>query len=561
MTTRASGSGSPPSVTETDVIVIGGGPVGLTLAHELGSRDIATVLVEPRTEPDTSSPRCKQVNPRSMEHFRRLGLADEVRAWSLLPFGWSDAVVFCTSLGGYQVERFDGALALSDIPRSELPEPAQWTAQYRLEAALSAALPRHASVEARRGQRLARVEQDDSGVFATVVDAAGQESAIRGRYLAAADGARSTVRRALGIGLSGRSHEIENLQVTFDAAGLGQRHFQGRAVQYWVLNSAVGGLLGPLDTKDGWWAIIVDAPPNATGEWVEQALHTMVGVGVPIRVRSRSSWTARMLIADRYRDGNCFLLGDAAHLNPPWGGFGANTGIGDAVDLGWKLAATLAGWAGPGLLASYEAERRPIAELAITEAERNMAVLTPELSRPDLDRVGAAADRARAAAADAVRLAKASELYTLGFVLGTGCPDSALVVPDDLPSPRFESSVYRPSAAPGMRLPHLWLGPGLSLYDQLGPGLTLLHLGVAPTLDAWRKAAKSRGVPLRAVRLHRPDVHRLFQANYLLVRPDHLVAWRGDKLPADPGDVLDHVRGVGWAGTSGACRATPMRAS
>jgi hypothetical protein len=250
-----------------------------------------------------------------------------------------------------------------------------------------------------------------------------------------------------------------------------------------------------------------------------------------------------MMIAERYRAGRCFLAGDAAHLNPPWGGFGANTGIGDAVDLGWKLAAAVSGWAGPGLLDSYEAERRPAAARAIAEAERNMSVLTPELSRPDLEGDSPAAVEARAAAAEAVRRAKTAETYTLGFVLGAGCPQSGLVVSDDLASPDSGTSLYRPSGAPGMRLPHLWLGPGVSLYDRLGPGFTLLATDGAPGPHGWEEAAVERGLPLSYLGLHRPHTRDLFGARYLLVRPDQLVAWRGEELPVDAGPLLDRVRG------------------
>jgi 2-polyprenyl-6-methoxyphenol hydroxylase-like FAD-dependent oxidoreductase len=528
-------------LVETDVVIAGGGPVGLTLAHELGARGVRCVLLEPRDAPSSASPRCKQVNPRSMEIFRRLGVAGDIRAASGLPFGWADSAVFATSLTGHRLERFDQVFALSDVPSSELAEPAQWCAQNRLEEALRATLHRRDTVTALWGATLTGIEQDTDGVTAVGTDRDGDEIRVRGRYLAGADGSRSTVRRRLGIGLSGRSHEIQNLQTTFRAPGLTAAHPHGRAVQYWIVNDRVNGLMGTLDTDDTWWAIILGAPPDPSPAWLHHALTTMIGADHPVEVLARDPWTARMLAADSYRDGRCFLLGDAAHLNPPWGGFGANTGIGDAADLGWKLAAAVDGWAGPGLLDSYQAERRPMAVRTIAEAERNMQVLTGELTRPDLDDDGPTGERARAEAAAAIRRTKTSELYTLGFVLGARYHGSPLLVDDEGPAPASSTSHYRPSAAPGARLPHLWLGPGRSLYDALGPDLTLIELG-APAGPEWEASAAERGVPLTRLQLHRPDLREVVGADLLLVRPDQHVAWRGG-AGVDAGALLDTVRG------------------
>jgi 2-polyprenyl-6-methoxyphenol hydroxylase-like FAD-dependent oxidoreductase len=552
---------SPPA----DVIVVGAGPVGLTLAHELGSRGADVVVVEPRLAPDESSPRCKQVNPRSMEHFRRLGIAGAVRAHAPFPVGWSDRTVFCTSLTGRQIVRFDGVFALTDRQHPDFPEPAQWTAQYRLEQALRTTLQGRSSVRALWGSRVEGVVQDDETVTATVVDAGGATVRLRARYLVAADGGRSTVRRDLGIALRGNSHTVRNLQVVFEAPGLAQSHDHGEAVQYWVLGAGGGGLLGRLDTGDIWWAIIIGAPEDATTEWVTATLRTMTGAATPIRIRSRDPWTARMLVADRYRHGRCFLAGDAAHLNPPWGGFGANTGIGDAVDLGWKLAATLQGWGGADLLDSYELERRPFAERAVAAAEANMAVLTPELGSTKLADPGETGRIARQDAAEAVRRAKTSEFYTLGFVLGTGCPDSPIVVADNGPAPRSDTSDYQRSTAPGMRLPHLWTGPTTSLYDDLGEGLTLVTTDGAPVPPQWREAAVRRHIPWTEVSVDRRRFRGHVDVRYLLVRPDHLIAWRGDALPAQPDRLLDCVLAVrrrssppGQSLEEG-CTTTPLR--
>ncbi|GLY43167.1 monooxygenase [Amycolatopsis sp. NBRC 101858] len=533
---------STEHVETTEVVIAGGGPVGLTLAHELGSRGIGCVLLEPRPEPSLASPRCKQMNPRSMEIFRRLGIADAVRGNARLPFGWSDSAVFCTALTGHRLERFDGVFALSDVQRPDLAEPALWCAQNHVEEALRDTLTRRETVSARWGWTLTGVEQDATGVTATATDDAGRERVVRGRYLVGADGARSAVRRACGIPLTGRSHEIRNVQVIFDAPGLSARHRLGRAVQYWVVNPEVNGLMGMLTTDDLWWAIIINAREDADAAWYERAVHRMIGAEEPITVTATDPWTARMLVADRYRDGRCFLAGDAAHQNPPWGGFGANTGIGDAADLGWKLTAALRGWAGDDLLDSYETERRPIARRAIAEAERNMRVLTGELAVPGLDGDGPDGRALRAKTAELIRQAKTAEMYTLGFVLGTAYPGSPIVLPDDGPAPASTGTEYRPSGAPGNRLPHQWLSRNRSLQDELGPGFTLLEIA-APPAPEWEPAAATAGVPLTRYRLNRPDLHGLYAARYVLVRPDGYIAWRGEASPGDPRAVLDHARG------------------
>ncbi|WP_284740113.1 FAD-dependent monooxygenase [Amycolatopsis sp. RTGN1] len=533
---------STEHVETTEVVIAGGGPVGLTLAHELGSRGIGCVLLEPRPEPSLASPRCKQMNPRSMEIFRRLGIADAVRGNARLPFGWSDSAVFCTALTGHRLERFDGVFALSDVQRPDLAEPALWCAQNHVEEALRDTLTRRETVSARWGWTLTGLEQDATGVTATATDDAGRERVVRGRYLVGADGARSAVRRACDIPLTGRSHEIRNVQVIFDAPGLSARHRLGRAVQYWVVNPEVNGLMGMLTTEDLWWAIIINAREDADAAWYERAVHRMIGAEEPITVTATDPWTARMLVADRYREGRCFLAGDAAHQNPPWGGFGANTGIGDAADLGWKLTAALRGWAGDGLLDSYETERRPIARRAIAEAERNMRVLTGELAVPGLDGDGPDGRALRAKTAELIRQAKTAEMYTVGFVLGTAYSGSPIVLPDDGPAPASTGTEYRPSGAPGNRLPHQWLSRNRSLQDELGPGFTLLEIA-APPAPEWEPAAAEAGVPLTRYRLNRPDLHGLYAARYVLVRPDGYIAWRGEASPGDPRAVLDHARG------------------
>jgi len=251
-----------------------------------------------------------------------------------------------------------------------------------------------------------------------------------------------------------------------------------------------------------------------------------------------------MLLADRYRNGRVFLAGDAAHLNPPWGGHGFNTGIGDAVNIGWKLAAALDGWGGDGLLDSYEAERRPIAARTIGEATANMSVLAPELSNHDLNASGRGGEHARRAAAQVIHGAKDREFHSLGIVLGYQYDASPVIVDDGTP-PLSEGQDYEPTARPGARLPHLWLPDGVSLYDRLGNGLSLLRLRDDADVGPFIASATARRVPLTVVELRGQTLEKRYDASLLLVRPDQHVAWRGTSMDrATAGTIIDRIRGV-----------------
>ncbi len=261
----------------------------------------------------------------------------------------------------------------------------------------------------------------------------------------------------------------------------------------------------------------------------------------PIEVVRGDPWVAQSLIADRYAAGRVFLAGDACHLHPPFGGFGMNMGVGDAVDLGWKLAATLQGWGGPALLASYAAERRPVHRRTIEEAERNYAVVGNQLVRPGLEDTDVAGDAVRAAVGEAIRATKGREFRTLGLVLGTRYDASPIIVQDGSTPPADSVETYVPSACPGSLAPHAWLADGSSLYDRFGPGLTLLCTedGDASPLA---EAAARRGIPLVVLHLAEPRLASLYGARFALIRPDQHVAWRGDVLPP-AGPLLDRVTG------------------
>ena len=516
------------------VVVAGGGPVGLAAAVELGRRGISVLVVEPRPEVSHARPRCKTVNVRTMEHLRRWGLADRFRAAAPLPISWSQDIVFCTSLAGYELWRFHGVLGLT--PEGDrFPEPGQQAPQYVLEEMLREVVTELPGCTLATGWRVTALREDPGGVTVTVEDGAGQQEAVEAAYVLGCDGSRSAVREQIGASYAGEHALRPNFGMVFYAPGLWPQVRHGPAVQFWTVNDRTPAVMGPIDRDGTWWIIAFGVEADQGRRAAMSLIEGAVGVPVEAKILSDDPWTARMQLVDRLRRGRVFLAGDAAHLNPPFGGHGLNTGIGDVVDLGWKIAAVLNGWGGQHLLNTYELERRPIQDQVIHAASENMKTLSTDLMAADLDDDGPAGRDARQRVGRRIEQTKAAEFHALDLVLGLCYDGSPVVVPDDLPVP---------DARPGARLPHAWLAPGQSLYDQLGPGLTLLVLDdVTGAADGLRQAARDRHVPLEVLDLRGRDLRARYGAGLVLVRPDQHVAWRADTPPAAPGALLDRVRG------------------
>ncbi len=277
---------------------------------------------------------------------------------------------------------------------------------------------------------------------------------------------------------------------------------------------------------------------------VIRRLQIVVGRPVKAEVLTRDIWAAHRLIADRYRNGRMVLAGDACHLHPPFGGYGMNLGIADGVDLGWKLAATVAGWGGEALLDSYETERRPVHVRTVEEAVANYSVLTDHLLKADLDADTPDGEAARAAVSKEIMAKKTREFHTLGVVLGSRYAGSPVIVADGTSPTAEHHSTFEPSARPGCLAPHAWLRDGASLYDRFGQGFTLLRLGEAGagTATALAAAASTSGVPLTVLDLREEALEELYGAPLALVRPDQYVAWRG--AHADAHALIDIVRGA-----------------
>jgi 2-polyprenyl-6-methoxyphenol hydroxylase-like FAD-dependent oxidoreductase len=521
--------GEPAGLTTSDlpdevpIVVAGGGPVGLACAVELGRRGVGCLVVEPRTTVSHARPRCKTINVRSMQHLRRWGIAERLRERAPLAPDWSSDAVFCTALAGRELSRFTGVLGL--VPDGDrFPELGQQAPQYVLEELLRDVVRELPTSRLATGYTVTGVEQNDAGVRVTVTGRDGRTAVVAADYLIGCDGPRSVVRDQIGAAYAGGTALRPNFGLVFTAPDLWRHVRHGPAVHYWIINSEAPALMGPIDLDGTWWFIAFGVDQETGEKEAARLIDAAAGVASDAVVRSTDPWTARMQIADRMRRGRVLLAGDAAHLNPPFGGHGLNTGLGDAVDLGWKLAATLDGWGGPALLDSYQAERRPIQERVIREATANMAVTSPELLADNLDAGDAAGMRARHAAAERIQQAKRPEFHSLDLVLGVRIDGSPVIAT---------------GPGTGALLPHAWLAPGRSLYDALGPGFTLLARPGAGG-GAIEQAARARGLPLRVVEMPGPN-----GAALTLVRPDQYVAWAGDREPDDSLALIDRIRGAG----------------
>jgi 2-polyprenyl-6-methoxyphenol hydroxylase-like FAD-dependent oxidoreductase len=535
------------STNDVDVLVVGGGPVGLAAAIELGHRGIRTLLVE-RNDRVGYSPRAKTTNVRSREHMRRWGIAEELRRVSPMPPDYPTDVVFATRMNGHLLGRFPLALNGSTRRNNLYSEEAQWVPQYVVEEVLRKRASALEGVEIRLGTEYVSFSQDESGVETIIRDVkSGRESRIRSAYLIGADGARSTIRSDIGASMIGVDTFSRNFTIIFRAPDLAARHSLDKAIMYWMVNEDLPSVVGPMES-DGLWYLIATRLPDETDPnsddpagMVRKAtgLHDLA-----VEIVGTDLWLARRLVADKHHDRRVFLVGDACHLHPPFGGFGMNMGIGDAVDIGWKIAAKLQGWGGEYLLATYELERKRVHERTVAEAERNYAIVGNQLVRPYLEDTSPIGDATREEVADIIAATKAREFRTLGLVLGYHYSGSGIVIPDGTEPPVDDAMVYLPSAHPGCLAPHLWLSDGSSLYDHFGQGFTLLvSTGDVNDAAPLMVAADQLAIPLK---LLDPKDIRLFsryQARLILIRPDQHVAWRGNALPSDVHKLLARVTG------------------
>lgn len=536
------------------VVVIGAGPVGLCAAIELARRGIECLVVD-KGEGRNEHPRANVVSPRSMEHFRRWGIDQKVIDAGL-PRTHRTDVIFTTRLFGSEISRFsfpsiaECSAADPDLMRA-YPELAHSpyfktaVGQNHLEPVLRAHAESLHALTLRLSQEVVALQQDGGGVAVELSSGAGPRQTVTARYVVACDGASSFVRSELGIEMEGKPALGQNVGVYFLAPGLIERARLGTGILYWTLAPGAHGVFIAIDGRQEW----VLQRHLVAGESLDdfdarQAVIDSLGEEFPFDIQTVQPWIPRQLVAQTYRVGRVFLAGDSAHLLSPTGGFGMNTGIGDAIDIGWKLAACLAGWGGPTLLDSYDRERRPIAwrnAVEATDNRRHLDACTPPAEIEELSQNGS---NIRQEWAERIQRQK-KHFAALGIHLGYRYDESPIVLGDGTPAPPDDPMNYCPTARPGSRAPHAWLSPGRSILDTFGPGYTLLRFGSdAPDCSAWRTAASELGNPLSITDIDSAEAAQLYENRLVLVRPDGHVSWRADEPPADTFAILRRVSGT-----------------
>jgi hypothetical protein len=386
-------------------------------------------------------------------------------------------------------------------------------------------------------------------VVAQVLDhKSGERYEVRADYLVGCDGIGSTVRKQLGIEMHGTGMINHSFNVMFRAHNLWDMHNKGKAGRYVIVGpEGAWASLTPADGKDLWRLMIhgeLDTDPASIDPAAE--VRRAIGRDAPVEIVRYSHWIRRHLVADRYGHGRVVLAGDAVHVMPPNGGLGMNTGLGDSVDLGWKLAAVHDGWGGDELIASYEAERRPV---GIRQCDEAMTNFQRYGSRKPVPHVTDETPEGEAIRAELGRRLSSANSQAwenpLNTHLGYRYDDSPIVVADGPPPPEPEDQrFYTQTSHPGARAPHAWLKDGRSMLDLFGDGFTLLRFPGAPGGEALAAACRSRGVPIAIVAVDDADIAALYERKLVLVRPDGHVAWRGDRLPADTDSLIDRVRGA-----------------
>lgn len=537
---------SDPS-SSIPVLIVGGGPVGLALAGDLAWRGIASTLVE-KTDGVIGQPRMDMVGVRSMEFCRRWGIVPWVEAAGYNR-DYPQDCAWVTSLNGHEFGREPFVPMSQEKCPPQSPQHRERCPQNFFDPVLQRFARATGLATLRHDTELVEFEDAGDQVIATLRDLrTGATDRVEADYLVGCDGGASRVRQQLGIGMAGEPVLTYTTNVVFRCEGLEKLHDKRPGYRFIFIGpEGTWATLVAINGRDQWRFSLVgdEQRREVTEAEVRRAIVRAVGVEFDFEILSMLPWVRRQLVADAYGRGRVFIAGDAAHLTSPTGGFGMNTGLLDVVNLGWKLAAVLQGWAGPTLLASYEAEQRPVAIRNVAEAGDNLRrMLSPRITQIDpavFESGSPQAEAARREYGDRYTEMMKREWFSIGIHLGYMYEGSPVIVPDGTPQPPDEVQRYVPTARPGSRAPHAWMADGRSTLDLFGRGFVLLRFDPAADADGLLAAAHGAGVPIEQVDIAEPAIAALYERRLVLVRPDGQVAWRGDAGPADPQAVMATV--------------------
>jgi 2-polyprenyl-6-methoxyphenol hydroxylase-like FAD-dependent oxidoreductase len=544
---------------KADVVVVGAGPVGLTLAMDLAWRGVEVIVLEARPRGQPPNVKSNHVSARSMEIFRRLGVAGKVRDAGL-PADYPNDIAYRTAFLGREITRIPipsraNRYTAKGGPDTDwpTPEPPHRINQIYLEPVLFAHLEAMPNARILSATTLTDFAQFDEGVLARATDAQGGAVEITCTYLAGCDGGRSGVRKAIGATLSG-DVALQHVQSSYiRAPSLMPMLREAGGIPAWAsfsLNPQQSGNVYAIDGRETWLVHVYLKPGVTDFDAVDrdQAIRTVLGVDSAFAydLLSKEDWIGRRLIADRMRRDRVFICGDASHLWVPYAGYGMNAGIADAANLAWLLAARLAGWGAEGILAAYEAERLPITEQVSHFAMNHAHAMTKarETISSQIDAEGPAADAYRTSIARSIYDLNVQQYCCAGLNFGYYYERSPLILYDDEPAPPYAMGEFTPSTAPGARVPHFTLADGRSLYDACGHGYTLLRFDPTVDVTALQRTARIAGVPIDLLDVTAGSAPDVYRHRLLLARPDQHVAWRGDQIPADLEALINAIRGA-----------------
>lgn len=555
---------------EADVVIIGGGPVGMVLALDLASRGVSVVMAESRAEGDPPSVKCNHVSARSMEIFRRLGFADEVRN-SGLPADYPQDVSYRTTTTGREVTRIriaaraDRGTDADDGPDSHwpTPEPPHRINQIYLEPLIAGHVKTSSRIQVLYRHEVVEIAQDAASASLRARNLDTDEIVeLHGKYLVGCDGGRSMTRRFIGAKLQGDA-VIQRVQSTYiRAPGLLDLMSERPAWCMFSVNPRRAGNVYSIDGRELWLVhnYLRDSEPEFDSVDRDRSIRDILGVDddFPYEIIRNEDWYGRRLVTDKMREGRIFICGDAAHLWVPYAGYGMNAGIADAANLAWLLAAAVNGWAPATILDAHEAERLPITEQVSHFAMNHcIAMASKRATVPDdieLDTPQAQAHRQ--AYADQLYQLNVQQYCCGGLNFGYFYDRSPLIAYDGETQPAYDMSDFASSIVPGCRAPHLWLRDGRSLYDVIGGDYAVLCFGDAAQAAPLVAAAQAVNMPFRVVDVETDDPLRaVYTRRFVIVRPDQHVAWRGDALPENPAELIDLLRGAAMSG-AGAQRAS-----